>query len=103
LPLRSHTPRLDYPSVRVVRMSGAALTSGIQTAQIGQGNARVYSPAKTVADCFKFRNTVGIDVAIEALRDCWRKKSAPMNELWHYAAICRVVKVMRPYLESIIA
>jgi hypothetical protein len=63
---------------------------------------RVYSPAKTVADCFKFRNHVGLDVALEALRDCWRKKLCTMDDLWKYARICRVANVMRPYLESLV-
>jgi len=61
----------------------------------------VYTPAKTVADCFKYRNKIGTEVALEALRDCWQKHAATMDELWKYAGICRVANVMRPYLESI--
>jgi hypothetical protein len=62
---------------------------------------RVYSPAKTVADCFKYRNKIGLDVALEALRDCWRRRRASMDELWRAAKICRMTNVMRPYLESL--
>lgn len=62
---------------------------------------RIYSPAKTVADCFKFRNKIGQDVALEVLRDCWNKRRAILDELWHYAKIDRVANVMRPYLESV--
>jgi len=101
LPLRANTPRLDYPPVRVVRLSGAALTTGIDTQRIGSVTVRVYSPAKTVADCFKFRSKIGVDVALEALHDCWRKRRATMDELWHFAKVCRVTTVMRPYLESV--
>jgi hypothetical protein len=61
---------------------------------------KVYSPAKTVADCFKFRSKVGLDVAIEALRDAWRSRKASMDELMEAAKICKVSKVMRPYLEA---
>ena len=62
---------------------------------------KVYTPAKTVADCFKYRNKIGLDVALEALRDCWKKRRATMDELWQAAKICRVANVMRPYLESL--
>ena len=62
---------------------------------------RVFSPAKTVADCFKYRNKLGLDVALEALRDCWRKRRATMDELHRAAAVCRVGRVIRPYLESL--
>ncbi len=63
---------------------------------------RVYNPAKTVADCFKYRNKIGLDVALEALHETWRARRATMDELWHYAEVCRVATVMRPYLESLI-
>jgi predicted transcriptional regulator of viral defense system len=102
LQLRAHTPRLDYPPVRVVHLSGAALTAGIEEHQIGNTIIRVYCPAKTVADCFKFRNKIGLEVALEALRDCWTKRRATIDELWRYAKICRVANIMRPYLESVV-
>jgi len=63
---------------------------------------RVTSPARTVADCFKDRHKVGLDVALEALRDCWRQRRSTMDELWQAAAVCRVANVMRPYLESLV-
>jgi hypothetical protein len=62
---------------------------------------RVFNPAKTVADCFKYRNKIGLDVALEALRDCYRRRAATMDELWKAAKVCRVTRVMQPYLESI--
>ena len=62
---------------------------------------KIYTPAKTVADCFKYRNKIGLDVAMEALRDCWKQRRATMDELWQAAKICRVANVMRPYLESL--
>ena len=62
---------------------------------------KVYTPAKTVADCFKYRNKIGLDVALEALRDCWKKRRVTMDELWQAAKTCRVANVMRPYLESL--
>lgn len=64
---------------------------------------RIYGPAKTVADCFKYRNKIGVDVAIEALRECWRSRRCTADELWRYAAVCRVANVMRPYLEAVAA
>ena len=94
-------PRLEYPSLRVVHFSKTALNAGVEEHQIEGVNVHVYSPAKTVADCFKYRNKIGLDVAIEALRECRRARHCTMDDLWHYAAICRVRNVMRPYLESL--
>ena len=65
-------------------------------------DVRVYSPEKTLADCFKFRNRIGLDVAIEALRECWRSQRCTMDELWKYAKVCRVQNILRPYLESML-
>ena len=94
-------PKIDYPPIRVLRFSGRALTEGIETHRIGGVRVRVYGPAKTVADCFKYRNKFGLDVALEALRDVWREKKATLDELLRYARVCRVERVMRPYLESL--
>jgi len=94
-------PRLEYPSLRIVHFSKAALNAGVEEHQIEGVNVHVYSPAKTVADCFKYRNKIGLDVAIEALRECRRTRHCTMDDLWHYADICRVRNVMRPYLESL--
>lgn len=94
-------PTTDYPPLRILRFSGDALTFGVQETTIQNVPARVYSPAKTVADCFKYRNKIGLDVAIEALRDTWRQKRATMDELLEAAKVCRVARIMRPYLESV--
>lgn len=87
--------------LRIVYMSGQALESGIEEYEIEGVRVPVYSIAKTVVDCFKFRNKIGLDVALEALRECWRKQRCTMDELWHYGKICRVQNVIRPYLESL--
>lgn len=98
---KDRAPRLDWPPLRIVRFSGEALAAGLDTRKIGGKQIRVTNVAKTVADCFKFRNLVGLDVAIEALRDALRARAATVDELWKYANICRVTKVMRPYLEAL--
>lgn len=94
-------PRLNYPPLRIIHLSGQSLASGIEEHRIQAVTVRVYSSAKTVADCFKFRNKIGLDVALEALRDYRRKYRGGMDELWRSAKICRVERVMRPYLETI--
>ena len=103
IPHNAPTPRLDQPALRAVRMSGLALTEGIETKRIDGVDVRVFDVAKTVADCFKYRNKIGLDVALEALRDAWSQGKLPMDALWRYATIDRVANVMRPYLESIAA
>jgi predicted transcriptional regulator of viral defense system len=97
--LKARTPAIDQPPIRVVRMSDAPLTAGIETHVEHGTSLRVFSPAKTVADCFKFRGKVGLDVAVAALREGWMQRRLTMDELWHYARLCRAVAVMRPYLE----
>jgi len=98
---RARKPRLDYPRLRVTRFSGAALSEGIETHRLEKVDVRVYSAAKTVADCFKYRNKVGVDVAVEALRDFSRRHRGGATELARFARICRVTRVMQPYLDSI--
>jgi predicted transcriptional regulator of viral defense system len=93
-------PKSSSIAIKVVRASGAALTAGIERHIIESVPVPITVPAKTVADCFKHRSKVGLDVAIEALKDCVRTKRATADELWRYAAICRVQNVMRPYLEA---
>jgi len=100
IPNKAHSPKLDYPPLRVVRFSGAALTQGVETHTVDGVSVRVYSAAKTVADCFKYRNKIGLDVALEALRESRREKRATNDDLWRYAKICRVANVMRPYMEA---
>ena len=98
---KSRLPRFDTPSLRIVRFSGRALTYGVQEHRIEGVPVHVFSPAKTVADCFRYRNKIGLDVALEALRDCIRKRKATRDEIWDAAKRCRVANVMRPYLESL--
>ena len=87
--------------MRFVRFSGPALSEGVEEHLADAVSIQVYSVAKTVADCFKYRNKIGIDVAMDALRDCRRKRKASSEELWKYARICRVANVMKPYMEAI--
>ncbi|MDP9120964.1 MAG: type IV toxin-antitoxin system AbiEi family antitoxin domain-containing protein [Acidobacteriota bacterium] len=101
LPGKSHKPRLDYPRLRVARFSGLALTEGIETHRIEGVSVRVYSAAKTVADCMKYRHKIGIDVAVEALRDFSRQHRGGATDLARFARICRVTRVMQPYLDAI--
>ena len=98
---KDRPPRLDWPPLKVVRFSGEALAAGLESHAIGNRQVRVTNVAKTVADCFKFRNLVGLDVAIEALRDALRARATSVDELWKYARICRVTRIMRPYLEAL--
>ena len=102
IPSKARRPRNTPVTLRIVRFSGKAFTEGVQERRIENVRVRIYNPAKTVADCFKFRNKVGLEVALEALRECWRKKKATADELWKYAKLCRVANVMRPYLESLV-
>jgi predicted transcriptional regulator of viral defense system len=101
LPPRARRPHLEYPPLRVVSFTGDAFIEGVEEHPVGGTVLRVYSPAKTVADCFKYRNKIGTDVALEALRDYRRKFRGESDTLWHYAEVCRVANVMRPYLEAI--
>jgi predicted transcriptional regulator of viral defense system len=101
LPEKARKPRLDYPRLRVARFSGPALTEGIETHRLEGVEVRVYSAAKTVADCFKYRHKVGVDVAVEALRDFSRRHRGGATELARYARICRVARVMQPYLDAL--
>ncbi|QTD44943.1 type IV toxin-antitoxin system AbiEi family antitoxin domain-containing protein [Ottowia testudinis] len=98
---KAGTPKLDYPPLRIVRFSGAALIGGVEEHVVDGVIVRVTGVAKTVADCFKYRNKIGLDVALEALREAWDAKRMSSDEIWHYAKICRVANVMRPYLESL--
>lgn len=99
---KAYKPSLDYPPLRYLSMSGAALAEGVEMHKIDGVTIKVFNPAKTIADCFKYRNKIGIDVAIEALKEGLRTKQIPIGELLHYAEICRVKNVMTPYLESLV-
>jgi predicted transcriptional regulator of viral defense system len=100
VPRGAWKPDVDYPPLSLTYVSGDAYSFGIQEHDINGVIVKIYSPAKTVADCFKFRNKVGLDVAIEALREVWRSRKASVDELLEAARIDRVLKVMRPYLEA---
>jgi predicted transcriptional regulator of viral defense system len=91
---------MGYPPLNLTYVSGEAYAFGIREHAVQGIAVKVYTPAKTVADCFKFRNKVGLDVAIEALREVWRTRLAGMDDLAEAAKVCRVFTVMRPYLES---
>lgn len=97
---RAGLPRVDFAPVRFVRISGAALTSGVDEHKIERVPVRVTSPARTVVDCFKFRTSIGIDVAVEALREYRRLRKGTADELWRQAARLRMTKVMRPYWDA---
>jgi predicted transcriptional regulator of viral defense system len=96
-------PKNGYPPLRISRFSGQALEAGVEEHEIEGVKVRVYNVAKTVADCFKYRNKIGLDVALEALREGWRERRFTMDALWRYGKICRVANVMRPYLEMLVA
>lgn len=95
-------PELAATLVRTVRFSGTALKYGIEEHTFEHVNVLIYNPAKTVADCFKYRNKIGLDIAIEALRDCLRQRKATIDQIMEAATVCRVQKVIRPYLESLV-
>jgi predicted transcriptional regulator of viral defense system len=99
----AHAPRMDYPSLRIARMSGEAMTQAIDEIDLVGMTVRVSCIANMVANCFNFRNKVGLDVELEALRGTWRSPRVNMDELWRYAEIRRVANVMRPYIESLAA
>jgi predicted transcriptional regulator of viral defense system len=98
----SRPPRIDYPPVRVFRFSGKAFTEGVETHKIDGVSIQVYSIEKTLADCFKYRHKIGIDTAIESLKLYRKSKHVRYDLLMYFAKICRVVKIMRPYVESVI-
>ena len=100
LPRGTAAPKLDWPPLRVVHLSGAMFSSGIETVERDGVEIRVYGAAKTVADCFKFRNQIGIDVALEALRTSLDERKFTPAELLRAARLCRVDSVVRPYLEA---
>lgn len=99
--IKARKPAIDFPPLHVVRFSGRALDEGVDTHLVEGVKVRVYNIPKTIADCFKYRNKLGLDVAIEALKECKEKRLATYDELWHYASVCRVAKVMQPYLQAI--
>ena len=96
-------PKIDYPPIRFVRFSGSGLTEGIEQYAIEGVAVRMTNPARTIIDCFRYRAKVGLDVAMEGLREGLRRRRCTADELWHLAQNARVWSVMRPYLEAIAA
>ena len=99
---RARKPKVDFPPLRIFRFSGQAMDLGVEEKVVEGVPVRIYNPAKTVADCFKYRNKIGLDVALEALKECLRERKCTSDELWHFAQVCRVAKIMRPYMEAMI-
>ncbi len=95
-------PRLEFPPIKAYRFSGESFSDGIEIHQIDGVGVRIYTPEKTIADCFKFRNKIGLDVAIEAVRLYRERRKVKVDDLMRFAEICRVKKVITPYLESIL-
>jgi predicted transcriptional regulator of viral defense system len=102
LPRGAEEPRLDHPPIKTYRFTGEAFTEGVETHELDGVSIRVYSPEKTLADCFKFRNKVGLDTAVEAVRFYRERKRVKVDDIMRYAAICRVKKIIRPYLEALL-
>jgi len=98
---KARKPIFTVPQVRVVRCARGLLNDGVEEMRIESLTMRVTKPARTVADCFRYRNKIGLEVAIEALRDCIRKKRCTMDDLWKYAKLTRVANIMRPYMEAL--
>lgn len=98
---KARLPKIDTSPVRVMRFSKRALEYGVKEHKVDGVLVKVFSPAKTVADCFKYRNKIGLDVALEALRDVRRQRKATVDQIWEAAQVCRVTNVIRPYLEAI--
>ena len=103
LPPHSHPPQIGYPSLAIVYISEPSASHGVETPHVDKVPVRITNPARTVADCFKFRNKVGIDVALSALKDYWHNKLGTLVELRQATDICRVTRVVQPYLEAIIS
>lgn len=99
--VKARKPKADWPPIRIVRFSGGARTFGVEKHVIEGVEVLATSRAKTVADCFKYRNKIGIDVAVEALREYLRKRGRSIDDLQHAADVCRVARVIRPYIESL--
>ncbi len=95
-------PRLKYPPTKIYPFSGHAFTEGIQTHEIDETLIRVYNPEKTIADCFKYRNKIGMDTVLEAVELYRSRYKTKPRELIRFGKICRVEKIMRPYLEAIL-
>ncbi len=101
MPRGSHKPKFDYPPLRMIKFSSEAYAAGVEEMERDGVTLRLYNPAKTLVDCFKHRSKIGLDVALEALREARARNKATPADIWHFAKICRVTSVIRPYLESV--
>ena len=101
LPRGGEPPRLDHPPLRVFWLTDSVFRAGVQTLDLDGVSLRIYSPAKTIADCFKYRNKIGIGVAVEALRTLRERGDLDPDEILHFARVCRVEAVMKPYLQAV--
>ncbi len=102
LPRGAEEPRIDHPPIKTYRFTGEAFSDGVETHELDSVSVRIYNPEKTLADCFKFRNKVGLDTAVEAVRFYRERRSIKVDDLMRYAGICRVKKIIQPYLEAIL-
>ncbi len=102
LPRGAEEPRLDHPPIKTYRFSGEAFTKGVEAHELDGVSVRIYNPEKTLADCFKFRNQVGLDTVVEAIRFYRERRNIKVDDLMRYAGICRVTKIIRPYLQAIL-
>ncbi|HLB56362.1 MAG TPA: type IV toxin-antitoxin system AbiEi family antitoxin domain-containing protein [Coxiellaceae bacterium] len=102
MPQGSHKPKIDYPPLQMIQLTKKIYDVGIDTVIVDQVPIRIYNPAKTVVDCFKFRNKIGLDVALEALKDALHQKKVTSDELYYFAKIERVVKIILPYMEAML-
>ena len=101
IPRATRVPKIETARARVFRFTSNTYWSGIEKHMIHGIEVKVYCPAKTIADCFYYKKTVGLDVALEALRDAWRRRKVTMDELYHFAEVRNVKRVMLPYLETL--
>jgi predicted transcriptional regulator of viral defense system len=99
---KARRPEIQYPPTRIVTFSSACLSEGIEVHEINGVNVKMFSIEKTIADCFKYRNKIGIDVAVEALKEAINEDKITLNDLWHYSKICRVGNIIRPYVEALL-
>jgi len=102
LPRGAEPPRLDHPPVRIFWFTGKAFAEGVGIHEVDGVQVHIYSAEKTLADCFKYRNKIGVDTAVEALKRYINSRRVKVDKLMAYARICRVEKVMRPYLEALL-
>jgi predicted transcriptional regulator of viral defense system len=101
LPAGYHAPAVKYPPLTIIRPTQSTHSQGVQLITVDGLPIKIYCIEKTIADCFKYRNKIGIETGVEALKDAWNKKKIDLNTLWKYAKIDRVTKIIQPYLDSL--